>query len=115
MNRNLMKPMALLGTLILILSLMIGCGGDPAAAVTEATAAPTETAGTISGETSEKTDAAEAAESNGPAIPGLTFKETVPLQYAQCFQLYRYEGGYTLILILEDADYLVVPEGVVVP
>lgn len=54
MNRNLMKPMALLGTLILILSLMIGCGGDPAAAVTEATAAPTETAGTISGETSEK-------------------------------------------------------------
>lgn len=115
MNRNLMKPMALLGTLILILSLMIGCGGDPAAAVTEATAAPTETVGTISGETSEKTDAAEAAESNGPAIPGLTFKETVPLQYAQCFQLYRYEGGYTLIRILEDADYLVVPEGAVVP
>ena len=50
-----------------------------------------------------------------PELPGLTFEEETPLQYAQCFHLYRYEGGYTLISILSGGEFLVVPEGGQVP
>lgn len=45
-----------------------------------------------------------------PQIPGLTFLEETPLVYAQGFQIYRYEGGYSLICINEIGRYLVVPE-----
>lgn len=50
-----------------------------------------------------------------PELPGLTFEAETPLQYAQCFHLYRYEGGYTLISILSGGEFLVVPEGGQVP
>ena len=33
-----------------------------------------------------------------PELPGLTFEAETELEYAQCFRLYRYEGGYTLII-----------------
>lgn len=45
-----------------------------------------------------------------PQLPGLTFLEETPLVYAQGFQIYRYEGGYSLICINEIGRYLVVPE-----
>lgn len=50
-----------------------------------------------------------------PALPGLTFEAETELEYAQCFHLYRYEGGYTLISIENGADFLVVPEDGQVP
>lgn len=45
-----------------------------------------------------------------PELPGLTFEAETELEYAQCFRLYRYEGGYTLITIENGGDFLVVPE-----
>lgn len=53
--------------------------------------------------------AAQAA-GTAPEIPGLTFEGETALDYAQCFRLYRYEGGYTLISIVNGGDFLVVPE-----
>lgn len=50
-----------------------------------------------------------------PEIPGLTFEGETELEYAQCFHLYRYSGGYTLISVEEDRDFLVVPEDGTVP
>lgn len=51
------------------------------------------------------------AKADAPQIEGLTFLEEVPLTYAKSFQLFRYEGGYTMISIPGSGDYLVVPEG----
>lgn len=56
-----------------------------------------------------------ACAAGAPELPGLTFEAETPLQYAQCFHLYRYEGGYTLISILSGGEFLVVPEGGQVP
>lgn len=50
-----------------------------------------------------------------PQIPGLTFVGETPLEYAQGFRLYRYEGGYTLISVENGEDFLVVPEDGQVP
>ena len=50
-----------------------------------------------------------------PELPSLTFEAETELEYAQCFRLYRYEGGYTLITIENGGDFLVVPEDGQVP
>lgn len=50
-----------------------------------------------------------------PQIPGLTFVGETPLEYAQGFHLYRYEGGYTLISVENGGNFLVVPEDGQVP
>lgn len=50
-----------------------------------------------------------------PQIPGLTFVAETPLEYAQGFHLYRYEGEYTLISVENGGDFLVVPEDGQVP
>lgn len=50
-----------------------------------------------------------------PELPGLIFEAETELEYAQCFRLYRYEGGYTLITIENGGDFLVVPEDGQVP
>lgn len=50
-----------------------------------------------------------------PELPGLTFEAETELEYAQCFRLYRYEGGYTLITIENGGDFLVIPEDGQVP
>lgn len=50
-----------------------------------------------------------------PQIAGLTFTEITPLQYAECFTVFNYDGGYAVIDIPESGTYLVVPEGKAVP
>lgn len=55
------------------------------------------------------------AEEEIPTLPGLTFLEETPREYAECFRILRYEGGYSLILIPGSGNYLVVPEGGSVP
>ena len=48
-------------------------------------------------------------------IEGLHFKEVVSLDYAECFTIYRYEEGYSLISVSDGRNYLLVPEGKDVP
>lgn len=52
---------------------------------------------------------------DAPNLPGLTFWEETPLSYAEGFQIFRYDGGYSLICIDEIGRYLVVPEGGEIP
>jgi len=52
-----------------------------------------------------------ASDTGAPEIAGLTYESTMQLQYANCFQIYRYEGGYDLIAVSDGRNYLVIPEG----
>ena len=56
-----------------------------------------------------------APEGKAPAFTGLTYESMLPLEYAQCFQVYRYAEGHSLIQVDDGRDYLVVPEGGIIP
>ncbi len=78
---------------------------------TEETAAEEETAAGA-----DSTAAgADSTEEGVPEIAGLTFESVLELDYAECFDVYYYEGGYALIDVHDSARYLVVPEGLQAP
>ncbi len=112
---NMRKLPALLVILALLLC-FAACGESPAAAPTgtpaptaaPATAAPAPTA-------AQATDAPASPPENVPVIGDLRYEETVPLEYADQFAIYRYEGGYSFIDMLNSDKILVVPEGKPVP
>ena len=41
----------------------------------------------------------------------LTYQSTIPLEYAECFRIFRYEGGFSLINLCDGTRFLIVPEG----
>lgn len=51
------------------------------------------------------------ADESAPEIDGLTFSSEMELKYAEHFNVYYYEDGYTVINIKDDGQYLLVPEG----
>ncbi len=60
----------------------------------------------------EKDEGKQAAKNAAaPEIGGLTYESTMELTYAECFDVYYYEGGYALIDVHDSARYLVSPEG----
>ena len=46
-----------------------------------------------------------------PQIEGLAYESSMDLQYAEGFDIYYYQDGYTLIDVQEGGQYLIVPEG----
>lgn len=69
--------------------------------------------GSVSEETENKSeDAADALvqDADAPEIASLTYTGSMPLAYATGFKVHYYEGGYALIDVLEDRQYLIVPE-----
>ncbi len=52
---------------------------------------------------------------NAPQVAGLTCEGQMKLDFARCFQIYFYEGGYALLDVAESGQYLVVPESMEVP
>ena len=50
-----------------------------------------------------------------PVIEGLTFDHAMDLQYADRFAVYYYDGGFKVIRVVDDVDYLLVPEGASAP
>lgn len=56
-----------------------------------------------------------APEGDAPVIDGLKYESTVPLEYANQFAIYKYEGGYSFIEMVDSDRILVVPEGKEVP
>ena len=84
-------------------------------------AAGSETAKDAAAETAEpessdsSAQAAADADVNAPVIDGLTFDHAMPLEYADGFSVYYYEGGYKLIDVPLSGQYLVIPEGAEAP
>ena len=69
-------------------------------------------------ERSPEPTSAGPAESGSPAEvqwSGLAVERSLELQYAEQFSVDYYEGGYALIHIGDEGEYLVVPKGVSVP
>lgn len=57
-------------------------------------------------------DAAEAAEiADAPELPGLVCTGKVQTEYAECFEIYNYEDGYQLLEVMDEEQYLLIPEG----
>ncbi len=50
-----------------------------------------------------------------PDIDGLTFLSKDENVYAECFAIYRYEGGYAVLSVDDGRRYLIVPEGSAIP
>ncbi len=52
---------------------------------------------------------------DAPAVEGLVFQSELEREYAQCFRVFCYEGGYRVITVTDGRRYLVVPEDGQVP
>ena len=116
------KTVYRLTALALSAVLLLGGCGSRTAQNTETTKAAAETTAEAAETADKETEAAgetEAGESskaaqtdeNAPEIPGLTYESTMELTYAECFDVYNYADGYSLIDVHDSARYLVVPEG----
>ena len=112
MNKVFQRLTALVLALVLTLTLGACAANTPKA--TDAATTPA-TQPSVPSSTENTIAPATEPEAAAPEISGLTFQEETELLYAQCFHLYRYEGGYTLIRIVDGGDFLVVPEGAAVP
>ena len=55
------------------------------------------------------------SEEKAPVIDGLTFMSKDENAYAECFAIYRYEGGYEVLSVDDGRRYLIVPEGGAIP
>ncbi len=84
------RAAALLLSLLMAAAMLTGCGG---------TSGSSESSGTGSGGSSH------------PNIAGLTYESTMKLDYAKQFSVYRYKGGYSLIVIKQEGKFLLVPKG----
>ncbi|MBQ9708937.1 MAG: ABC transporter substrate-binding protein [Firmicutes bacterium] len=54
-------------------------------------------------------------EGSVPEIDGLSYESTTEPEYADGFEIYRYEGGYSVIDVKGDSMYLILPEGEAAP
>ncbi|MBR5115401.1 MAG: ABC transporter substrate-binding protein [Oscillospiraceae bacterium] len=103
---KLKRILAALLALLLALSLA-ACAKAPASPTDAPSPAPTEAA--------PEPSAAPAVPDGVPEIEGLVYESTVPLTYADQFAIYKYEGGYEYIDMVNSDRILIVPEGGSVP
>ncbi len=110
MQRKISKPIVLLISLILALSLVLAaCGGSDSTPSQGSSSAP-------AGSASAGTDDEEGGTSSGtlkpaPEIPGLTLESTMEKEYATEFDVFYYSDGYKVLSISDGRQYLLVPEG----
>ena len=90
----------LASTVLLITGALTGCSGAGKSGVTK-------------GKGTQQTEEIEvkASEKKAPEIDGLEYSKTMKLKYASGFDVYYYKGGYKLLDVHDDRQYLIVPEG----
>ncbi|MGN1143855.1 MAG: ABC transporter substrate-binding protein, partial [Anaerovoracaceae bacterium] len=93
MKKNRITAVLIAMCLITVL-VFTGCGSTAAGPAGSSTGNQEETQGSVENK-----------------IAGLTFTESVALDYAEGFAIDAYEDGYYFLDIFEDAKYLIVPEG----
>ena len=106
-----------------IVSLMIAVSLTVLTACQGGNSAPAQTAAeSVSAQTAEETTVPSAAESApDDSVPDdsvdgqLIFDHSMELQYAKCFSVDYYKGGYKLATISDGTKILVIPEGMSVP
>ena len=95
---------------LLLMLCMVMCFSLTACGSNESSADP----GTDQQETAD--DQSQQSEpSDAPEIKGLTFESELERDYAEQFNVYRYEGGYKYFHIVDGDDFFLVPEGGEVP
>lgn len=104
-----MKKTKKLIVLLLMLCMVMcfsftSCGGDSTAPAGEDT------------NTEEPADSGSSEPlTEAPEIQGLTFESELERDYADKYNVYRYEGGYKYFHIVDGDDFFLVPEGGTVP
>ena len=112
---NLRKSAAAISFLLLFLLSFSACSSLPPAEISSSVSAPADAVpgsdpAASSGKNSENRILTDPAVSNS-----LTYSGTLPLDYAECFRVFRYDRDYSLISICDGTCYLLVPEGQPVP
>ena len=114
---------ALLAGIMSACLLLTGCGSSGSAAASSESSEETSTESESSADesSSETEDISEDSSTEGgsaqeedadhPEISGLTYESSLPLDYAECFAVHYYNDGYTLIDVIGDRQYLLIPEG----
>lgn len=90
---------------VMLVTLLVGCGSPAVESTTD----------DVQVEETEASDDSQTVDTKAPVIEGLTYESTVEMEYAECFQIYRYEGGYSVIRVDDGRDYILIPEGGEVP
>ncbi|MBR3401179.1 MAG: ABC transporter substrate-binding protein [Parasporobacterium sp.] len=54
-------------------------------------------------------------DASAPELTGLVFEKQMDFTYAECADVYYYEGGYKYFRVYDSADYLLVPENGEIP
>lgn len=129
LSKNMKRFAAALAAAGMLLSGCQGAAGDAAASTSSSSKAQSsldesstfsvsneESAVSTSLSESTKTSDSELVnDADAPEIEGLTYKGSMPLQYAEKFKVHYYNDDYKLIEVVDDASYLIVPEGAEAP
>lgn len=103
---RLRSTFSIILSLFMILTLLCSCGNRSTSQGNSSVKSTAQTSGTLS-ENSLPEDR------NISSF--LTFQEAVPLEYAECFSIFQYDGGFSLINVCDGTRFLVVPEGQTAP
>ena len=127
LKNNLKKFVAALAAAGMLLSGCAGAAGESSQASSAAAQSSTsqsstsqsseasKSASTSSTENTSDTDNELITDEDAPEIEGLTYDGSIPLEYAEKFKIHYYNDDYKLIEVVDDADYLIVPEGAEAP
>lgn len=129
LNKNMKKVLAALAAAGMLLSGCQGAAGDAAASTDSSLAeqssldessisSVSDGKSAVSISSSDDTEVSDdelVNDAEAPEVAGLTYKGTMPLQYADKFKVHYYNDDYKLIEVVDDANYLIVPEGAEAP
>lgn len=111
-NGGLCRRLLVLALLVGLLANTVGCAGGQSSTAQDTrngSAQATETSNVAEQNTAASIEAAR------NLCGSLSYEGRDTLSYAEQFTVDRYEGGYVLLTIAEDARYLVIPEGKEIP
>ncbi len=121
MFRNSKKSIRYLALLLILCMVMCftitGCGSNGSSeepAADDQQSEQTEPSDNTEDQQAEEPQE-EAPMTEAPEIAGLTFESELEKDYATEFSVYRYEGGYKYLHIVDGEDFLLIPEGGTIP
>lgn len=105
MRKNKKRLLCMLLALLVLACSFAACGSKESASTKES----------ASGQTGSSETIQQTGEGEAPVLAGRTCTGQMELDYAECFDIYYYDDGSTVIDIHDEAQYLLIPEGGEVP